>query len=125
MTRVQVSSIALMMAVSTCAWAEGVYPTVYAGSADVAGKARSQVIAELHEAQRLGLTTRVDGDFVNVKATEQSGDMIVDQRVLRAEVRAEAQESARLGLNRNGEGGSNIATPQQQEMIAAAGRRAM
>jgi len=126
MTRVQLSSVALMLAASTCAWADGgAYPTPYAGSADVAGKTRAQVTAELHEAQRLGLVTRVDGDFVNLNVAERAGDTIADQRVLRAQVRAQTQEAARLGLLRNSEGGSLIASPQQQEKIAAAGRSAV
>lgn len=125
MTRVQLSSVALMLAASTVAWADGgAYPPPYPVSADVAGKTRAQVIAELHEAQRLGLVTPVDGDFVSVKVAEQGRDAIADQRVLRVQVRAETQEAARLGLLGNGEGGSTFATPQQQEMIAAAGRRA-
>lgn len=125
MTRVQLSSVALMLAASTLAWADGgAYPPPYAGSADVAGKTRAQVIAELHEAQRLGLMTPLEGDFLNVKVTERDGDTIVDQRVLRAQVRAETQEAAKLGLLSNVEGGSTFATSQQQAMIAAAGRAA-
>jgi predicted RNase H-like HicB family nuclease len=126
MTRVQLSSIALMLAASTFAWADGgSYPAPYAGSADVAGKTRAQVIAELQEAQRLGLMTRVDGDFVSLHVTESAGETVVDQRASRTQVRAETQEAARLGLLRNDEGGSLVATPRQQEMIAAAGHRAM
>ena len=115
-----------MLTASTFAWADGgAYPAPYADSADVAGKTRAQVIAELHEAQRLGLMTRVEGDFVSLQVTERAGETVVDQAASRTQVRAETQEAARLGLLRNDEGGLLIATPKQQEMIAAAGRRAM
>ena len=126
MTRVQLSSIALMLAASTFAWADGgAYPAPYADSADVAGKTRAQAVAELHEAQRLGLMTRVEGDFVSLQLTERAGETVADQAASRTQVRAETQEAARLGLLRNDEAGSLVATPQQQEMIAAAGHRTM
>ena len=126
MTRVQLSSIALMLTASTFAWADGgAYPAPYADSADAAGKTRAQVVAELQEAQRLGLMTHVEGDFVSLQVTGNAGETVADQRASRTQVRAETQEAARLGLLRNDEAGSLVATPQQQEMIAAAGHRTM
>ena len=124
MKRVRLSGVALLLAVTTSAWANGGPYSPGIGSDQASSKTRVQVIAELQEAQRLGLMTLLDGDFVNLKVTETAGDTIVDQRVLRVQIRAETQEAARLGLLSNGEGGSTFATPQQQEMIAAAGRRA-
>ena len=48
-----------------------------------------------------------------------------DPRVLRAKVRAETLEAARLGLLVNGEGGPPFPTVEQLELIAAAGQRAV
>ena len=124
MKRVHLSAVALLLAITTSAWADGGPYSPDISYDHASGKTRAQVIAELQEAQRLGLMTLLDGDFVNLKVTEKAGDTIVDQRALRVQIRAETQEAARLGLLSNGEGGSTFATPQQQEMIAAAGRRA-
>jgi hypothetical protein len=124
MKRVRLSGVALLLAVTTSAWADGGPYSPGIGYDHASSKTRAQVIAELRDAQRLGLLTSADGDFLNLKVTERAGDTIVDQRVVRAQVRAETQEAARLGVLSNGEGGSTFATPQQQEMIAAAGRRA-
>lgn len=124
MKRVHLPAGALLLALATSAWADGGPYSPDISYDHASSKTRAQVIAELHEAQRLGLMTPVDGDFVSVKVAEQGRDTIADQRVLRVQVRAETLEAARLGLLGNGEGGSTFATPQQQEMIAAAGRRA-
>jgi len=125
MRRVDLCGVALLLAVTASAWADGGPYSPDIGYDHASSKMRAQVIAELHDGQRLGLMTSADGDFPNVGVTDQSSTTIVDQRVMRAKVRAETQEAARLGVLGNGEGGSQIATPQQQEMIAAAGRRAM
>ena len=124
MKRTHLPAAVLLLAVTASAWADGGPYSPDIGYDPASSKTRAQVIAELQEAQRLGLMTLLDGDFVNLKVTEKAGDTIVDQRVLRVQIRAETQEAARLGLLSNGEGGSTFATPQQQEMIAAAGRRA-
>jgi chromosome condensin MukBEF MukE localization factor len=124
MKRVHLPGVALLLAVTTSAWADGGPYSPDIGYDQASSKTRAQVVAELQEAQRLGLMASADGDFLNVGVADRSNATIVDQRVVRAKVRAETQEAARLGVLSNGEGGSTFATPQQQEMIAAAGRRA-
>jgi len=124
MKRTHLPAAALLLAVTASAWADGGPYSPDIGYDPASSKTRAQVIAELHEAQRLGLMTSVDGDFPNVGVAAPSSATIVEQRAVRAKVRAETREAARLGVLSIGEGGSTSATPQQQDAIAAAGRRA-
>jgi hypothetical protein len=78
-------------------------------------KTRAEVIAETHEAQRLGLLT-VGEEDVRVAMPESVKT--------RAEVIAETREAQRLGLLTVGEEDVRVATAQQEQLIAAAGRRA-
>lgn len=113
---------------------------------------RAQVIAELQEALRLGLIVHGEGALpvatpvqmtmivnagrraagyalVAEQAAEvQADDTVIvwgDARLLRAKVRAETIEAARLGLLSFGEGDPPVATAEQERQIAAAGRRAV
>ncbi len=54
----------------------------------------------------------------------EAGPALKTAHRCRAEVVAELRESIRLGVERGGEGGPWILTPQQQSQIADAGRRA-
>lgn len=79
---------------------------------------RAQVISELREAQRLGLMIVGERDVPSdprhqVAATKS-----------RAQVIAELREAQRLGLLNVGEGDAPVATPEQERLIADAGRRA-
>ena len=156
MTTVQICSTAVLLAVSAGAWAgtwDGIepYPSAVQGE-DVSTKTRAQVIAELHEAMRLGLIVNGERDFpvmtpVQVRmiaaAGERAGghdlvaqghaatyadDVVVvwgNSRVVRVKIQAEASEANRLGLLSFGEGDPPIATAEQEQQIAAAGRRAV
>jgi len=127
MKRVHLSAIALVLAVSTSAWAgDGQYPTD-AGYGQASSKTRSQVIAELHEAQRLGLVSSGDNDFSYFQVGAQNGDTAIagdDSRVLRAKIRAETREEEKLGLLNLGDGNPPIATAQQEQLISVAGEQA-
>lgn len=79
-------------------------------------KSRAEVMAEAKEAQRLGLLT-VGEEDVRFAAAESVKS--------RAEVSAEAREAQRLGLLTIGEEDVRIATAAQEQLIAAAGRRAV
>jgi len=129
MKRVHLSGVALVLAVTTSAWAGGGPYSLDIGYDHASSKTRAQVIAELHEAQRLGLLTSVDSDFPSVKASqEESGDTVIvwgDARAMRAKIHAETVEANRLGLLSVGEGNPPVATAEQEELIAAAGRRAV
>lgn len=128
MKRVHLSGVALVLAVTTSAWA-GVEPYPAAVQVEeVSTKTRAEVIAELHEAQRLGLMTSVDGDFPSARFSQESGDTVIvwgDARALRVKIHAETIEANRLGLISVGEGNPPVATAEQEELIAAAGRRAV
>jgi hypothetical protein len=151
MRRVQIVGVAFLLAASTRAWA-GVEPYPAAVQAQpVSTMTRAQVIAELHEAQRLGLIVNGEGDFpvmtpLQIQMVANAGsqaadpgqvaqasalanpeDAVVvwgDPRVLRAKIRAETIEANRLGLIGVGEGNPPVATAAQEELIASAGRRA-
>lgn len=128
MKQVHLSSVALMLAVTSSAWA-GVEPYPDAVLAEqVSAKTRSAVIAELHEAQRLGLISRGEGDFPSVKFNQQSADSATLQgnaRTMRAKIHAETLEAASLGLLSFGNGNPPIATSAQEKLIAAAGELAV
>jgi predicted RNase H-like HicB family nuclease len=91
------------------------YPEPYLWQSE-SGKSRAEVIAELEEAQRLGLITNGEQD-VKVVTPDAPGKS-------RAEVIAELEEAQRLGLLNFGEGDVPVATAEQEALIAAAGRRA-
>jgi len=99
---------------------------------------RAQVKAELREAIRLGLIVNGEHDFPTIAPAQgrmiaatgrrAAGHDIVargDPRVLRVKIQAEASEANRLGLLSFGEGDPPIATAEQEQQIAAAGRRAL
>jgi len=96
----------------------GAYPAPYADSAGVAGKTRAQVVAELQEAQRLGLMTHVEGDFVSLQVTGNAGETVADQRASRTRSVPKPRKRQDSAAEER-RGGSLVATPQQQEMIAA------
>lgn len=128
MKRVHLSGVALVLAVTTSAWADGGPYSPDIGYDHASSKTRAEVMGELHEAQRLGLLTSVDSDFPSVKASQESGDTVIvwgDARAMRAKIHAETIEANRLGLLSVGEGNSPVATAEQEELIAAAGRRAV
>jgi hypothetical protein len=131
MKQVHLSSVALLLAVTTSAWA-GVepYPEAVQGQ-DLSTRTRAQVIAELHEAIRLGQMYDFPMMYAQTQllasAGERAGDVAAsrgDQRQLRAKVSAEATEANRLGLLTSGEGDTPVATAEQEALIAAAGERA-
>jgi hypothetical protein len=131
MKQVHLSSVALLLAVTTSAWA-GVepYPEAVQGQ-DMSSMTRAQVITELHEAIRLGQMYDYPMMYAQAQmlanAGEQAGGAVVsrgDQRQLRAKVSAEAAEANRLGLLSSGEGKAPVATAAQEGLIAAAGERA-
>jgi hypothetical protein len=128
MKQAHLSSVALMLAVTSSAWA-GVEPYPDAvQDKEVSTKTRSEVIAELREAQRLGLMTSGEGDFPSVKVSQQSADSATlqgDARTMRAKIHAETIEANRLGLLSVGEGNPPVATAEQEELIAAAGVQAV
>lgn len=128
MKQVHLCSVALMLAVTSSAWA-GVEPYPDAVLAEqVSVKMRSAVIAELHEAQRLGLIPIGEGDFPSIKLNQQSADSATlkgDGRTMRAKIHAETLEAASLGLLSFGNGNPPIATAEQEKLIAAAGELAV
>lgn len=147
MTRLQGCTAAVLLAVGTGAWAGGgLYPPL-AVDDGVVTKTRAQVTAELQEAIRSGkmydqLFTYEDKRALDEaralaaseaqasgqSASASSSDVVVvwgDARVVRAKIRAETEEANRLGLLAFGEGDPPIATAEQEELIAAAGRLAI
>jgi hypothetical protein len=76
---------------------------------------RSQVLADLHEAQRMGLTIVGERDIPSKFSASTT---------TRAQVVAEMREAQRLGLLNFGEGDVPVASPEQEKLIADAGRRA-
>jgi hypothetical protein len=127
MRRVHSSAVAAVLAIATNAWAGGGPYPVDAGDHPAPSMTRSQVIAELHEAQRLGLVSNVGSDFPSVGGSGGTGDTFSagDPRTVRARLHAEAVEAGRLGVLSSGEGNPPIATASQEELIAVAGRRAV
>lgn len=79
---------------------------------------RAQVIAELREAQRLGMT------IVGERDVPSDPQHQVAFTKTRAQVLAELREAQRLGLTSFGEGDVPVATAEQERLIADAGRRA-
>lgn len=131
MKQVHLSSVALLLAVTTSAWAAvEPYPEAVQGQ-DMSTKRRAQVIAELHEAIRLGQMYDFPMMYAQTQllanAGERAGAVAVsrgDQRQLRAQVSAGATEANRLGLLTSGEGDTPVATAEQEALIAAAGEQA-
>ncbi len=147
MRRSQSCVSGFLLLASAAAWA-GVepYPEAVIGE-NVSTKTRAEVVAELHEAIRSGkmydfpMMYADSQVFVEARSrtasSAQAGgqssaasadDTIVvwgDASVLRAKIRAETEEANRLGLLGFGEGDPPIATAEQEELIAAAGRRAV
>jgi len=121
MKRVQLSGGALLLAVTASAWAGGGLYPADTGDTHASNRTRAQVVAEIHQAQRLGLMESVEGDFFpNVEVSADPGDA----RELRARIHAETLEAGRLGLLSVGEGDPPVATAAQEQLIAAAGQRA-
>lgn len=127
MRQVHLSAFAAVLALTTQAWAGGEPYPADAGYDAAAGKTRSQVIAEVHAAQRLGLMSNVESDFPSAAVGGASGNSVgaAESRTVRARIHAEAVEAGRLGLLSFGEGNPPVATTAQEELIAAAGRRAV
>lgn len=128
MRKVHISAAALVLAVTTSAWA-GIepYPEAVQGES-VSTATRAQVVGELREAQRLGLMTSGDGSFPNVASGEGTGNsstVLGNGRELSVRIHAETIEAARLGLLGSGEGNPPIATAEQEKLIAAAGDHAV
>jgi hypothetical protein len=124
MRHLHTSSAALLLAITATAWAGDIEP--YPGAVqvnDASTTTRSQVIAELHEAQRLGLMMGSDGSYPPV-AADHAVIAAGEGRVLRARVRAEALEASRLGLLGIGEADAPRSTTEQEALISAAGERA-
>ncbi len=124
MKSARVLSIATLMSVAGAAFAGG-GPVHYPGDflfvpGDRAKPVdRAQIVAELREAQRLGLISLGEADS-NIRAPQPVSTKT------RAQVVAELREAQRLGLvNVGGEGDIPIATAAQERMIVAAGLRAV
>ena len=127
MRQVHSSAFAAVLVITTSAWAGGGPYPVDAGYDQASSRTRAQVIAELREAQRLGLMSSVEGDFPNIAVSGGTGNAFSagDPRTVRARVHAETVEAGRLGVLGYGEGNPPVATASQEELIAAAGRRAV
>jgi hypothetical protein len=135
--------VALALAMATSAWAGGVepYPDAVVGQS-VSTKTRAEVVAQLHDAIRSGqMYDLYDGWLANAKETGQASDetqvaaqmandpdgtFIVwgNAALMRTRIQAEAAEANRLGLISVGEGDPPVATAEQEQLIAAAGRAA-
>jgi len=145
-------SAALLLAVTTTAWAGGgLYPpaTDFAGTSTVT---RAQLVAEMQESHRLGLDVVGDGDVpvastAQLRLIEAAGERAsghspapalrsaapahhaamaaADHRARSVRVRAELAEAYRLGLMTSGESGPLITSAEQETMITAAGQRAV
>ena len=143
MRRVHSCATGLLLALCTGAWAGGGSyppPSVDEGAAP---RSRAEVSKELHEAIRMGqmydftftyadrqvlAAARVQDATVAQSPAAQPDDVVVvwgDAQVMRTKIQAEAAEANRLGLLAFGEGDPPIATSEQEELIAAAGRRAI
>lgn len=144
MRRVQSCIPGLLLAVTASAWAGGgLYPPI-AADEGVSTRTRAEVVGELQEAIRVGRMYDFPVMYADkqalaeaqrqvAEASEQSGvanaaDVIVvwgDASVMREKIQAEAAEANRLGLLAFGEGDPPVATAEQEQLIAAAGRRAI
>lgn len=81
-------------------------------------KSRAEVRAEFQEAQRAGtLQTR---NYSDASAAPQASSSLT-----RTQVTAEAREALRLGATDTNEAEVRVATPVQQQLIRAAGVRAL
>jgi hypothetical protein len=81
-------------------------------------KSRAEVRAEFLQAQRAGtLQTR---DYSEASAAPQAASSLT-----RAQVAAEAREALRLGATGSNEADVRVASPVQQQLIRAAGMRAL
>jgi hypothetical protein len=94
----------------------GAYPEPYLYKSEGPGKSRAEVVAEVLQAQRDGTLGNDESGF---PPSVHSGP-----GKSRAEVIAEMEEAQKLGLLMTGEGDVKIATAEQNEQIAEAGRRA-
>ena len=94
----------------------GAYPEPYLDKSDGPGRSRAEVVAEVLQAQRDGTLGNDESGF---PPSVHSGP-----GKTRAEVIAEMEEAQRLGLLMTGEGDVVIATAEQEQQIAGAGRRA-
>lgn len=81
-------------------------------------KSRAEVRAEFLEAQRAG--TLQTHNYAEASAAPQAASMLT-----RTQVAAEAREAARLGATEANEAEVRVATPAQQQLIRAAGLRAL
>lgn len=127
MKRVHLSAVALLLAVTTSAWAAvEPYPAAVQAE-DAPAMTRAEVAADLHEAQRLGLLSNVESDFPYAGAAVRSEHTFGagDARAVRAKMHAETVEAGRLGILSFGEGDPPVATVSQEELIATAGRNAV
>jgi hypothetical protein len=121
MSQVHLSSFAVVLAVTTSAWA-GIEPYPAAVQVEAASsRARSEVVAELQDAQRLGLMASVEFDFPSYKASLDSGEA---GSASRARVHAETLEASRLGLLSVGESDAPVATAEQDRIVQTAGQLA-
>ncbi len=162
MSKLQISGLTLLLGISASAWAGGgPYPPSFEYASSAFSKTRLQVIAELGQAQRLGLISVGESDapaatpeqeqmiadagndadghtsvavedagmpLAEQEANTQMASAVVvwgDPRKLRAKIAAEAREANRLGLLAFGEGDAPVATDEQEQLIAKAGRRAV
>lgn len=126
MKRVHLSGVAVLLAVTTSAWAAvEPYPTAVQGE-DLSVRTRAEVIADLREAQRLGLMSTVESEFPKVGVVAGSEQAFSgDPGVVRTRTHAETVEAGRLGILSFGEGDPPVATAVQEESIATAGRQAV
>lgn len=121
MSQVHLSGFAVVLAVTTSAWA-GIEPYPAAVQVEAVSTAtRSEVVAELHEAQQAGLMTSVDFEYPSYQIGVESGDA---GRASRARVHAETVEASRLGLLSVGESNAPAATAEQERLVVAAGQQA-
>jgi hypothetical protein len=121
MSQIHLSGFAVVLAVTSSAWA-GVEPYPAAVQVEAAStKTRSDVIAELQEAQRLGLMASVEFDVPSYNVSLDSGD---SGRASRARVHAETLEASRLGLLSAGESDAPVATSEQDRLVETAGQLA-
>jgi hypothetical protein len=111
------SIVAVLVLASGAAFAGGgPYPEPAIPESGPSFKTRAQVIAELRETQSTGLTS--EGDVFSDMAKHTGPTKT------RAQVVAEMREAQRLGLLSYGEGDVPVATPEQERLIADAGRKA-
>jgi hypothetical protein len=146
MRRVQSCVSGFLLLASATAWA-GIepYPEAVIGES-ASTRSRAEVVAELREAIRSGRMYDHPYMYADRQAFAQAGSqaggetraaaqvtvgpdgaVVVwgDTRAARVRIQAEAAEANRLGLLSFGEGDPPIATDEQEQLIAVAGRRAV